>query len=34
MTPKDTGFFDEVVMIKYNSLNNQHIKLKIKGNVR
>ena len=34
MTPKDTGFFDEVVTIKYNSLNNQHVKLKIKGNVR
>lgn len=34
MTPKDTGFFDETVTIKYNSLNNQHVKLKIKGNVR
>ena len=34
MTPKDIGFFDEVVTIKYNSLNNQHVKLKIKGNVR
>lgn len=34
MTPKDTGFFDEVVTIKYNSLNNQHVKLKIKGIVR
>ena len=34
MTPKDTGFFDEVVTIKYNSSNNQHVKLEIKGNVR
>ena len=34
MTPKNTGFFDEVVTIKYNNLNNQHVKLKIKGNVR
>ena len=34
MTPKDTGFFDEVVTIKYNSINNQPVKAKIKGNVR
>ena len=34
MTPKDTGFFDEVVTIKYNSMNNQPIKGRIKGNVR
>ena len=34
MTPKDTGFFDEVVTIKYNSMNNQPVKVKIKGNVR
>ena len=34
MTPKDTGFFDEVVTIKYNSINNQPIKGRIKGNVR
>ena len=34
MAPKDIGFFNEVVTIKYNSLNNQHVKLKIKGNVR
>ena len=34
MTPKDTGFFDEVVKIKYNSINNQPVKVKIKGNVR
>ena len=34
MTPKDTGFFDEVVMIKYNSINNQPVKVGIKGNVR
>ena len=34
MTPKDTGFFDEVVTIKYNSINNQPVKVKIKGNVR
>ena len=26
MTPKDTGFFDEVVTIKYNSMNNQPVK--------
>ena len=31
MTPKDTGFFDEVVTIKYNSINNQPVKVKIKG---
>lgn len=34
MTPKDTGFFDEVVTIKYNSINNQPVKGRIKGNVR
>lgn len=34
MTPKDTGFFDEVVTIRYNSMNNQPVKVKIKGNVR
>lgn len=35
MTPKDTGFFDEVVTIKYNSINNkQPIKVSLKGNVR
>ena len=34
MTPKDTGFFDEVVTIKYNSINNQPVKVKIKGNVQ
>ncbi len=34
MTPKDTGFFDEVVTIKYNSINNQPVKARIKGNVR
>lgn len=34
ITPKDTGFFDEVVTIKYNSINNQPIKGRIKGNVR
>ncbi|WP_449039926.1 DUF1573 domain-containing protein [Parabacteroides goldsteinii] len=34
MTPKDTGFFDEVVTIKYNSINNQPVKVEIKGNVR
>lgn len=34
MTPKDTGFFDEVITIKYNSINNQPIKGRIKGNVR
>ena len=34
MTPKDTGFFDEVVTIKYNSINNQPVKVGIKGNVR
>jgi len=27
MTPKDTGFFDEVVTIKYNSINNQPVKV-------
>ncbi|WFE86599.1 DUF1573 domain-containing protein [Parabacteroides chongii] len=34
MTPKDTGFFDEVVTIKYNSTNNQPVKMKIKGNAK
>ncbi|MCD8138055.1 MAG: DUF1573 domain-containing protein [Parabacteroides gordonii] len=34
MTPKDTGFFNEVVTIKYNSINNQPVKGRIKGNVR
>ena len=34
MTPKDTGFFDEVVTIKYNSINNQPVKTKIKGYVQ
>ena len=34
MTPKDIGFFDEVVTIKYNSINNQPVKAKIKGNVQ
>ena len=34
MTPKDTGFFDEVVTIKYNSINNQPVKVKMKGNVQ
>ena len=34
ITPKDTGFFDEVVTIKYNSMNNQPVKERIKGNVR
>ena len=34
MTPKDTGFFDEVVTIKYNSINNEPVKVQIKGNVR
>lgn len=34
MTPKDTGFFDEVITIKYNSINNQPVKVGIKGNVR
>ena len=34
MTPKDTGFFDEVVTIKYNSINNLPVKIKIKGNVQ
>ncbi|MCS2891204.1 DUF1573 domain-containing protein [Parabacteroides faecis] len=34
MTPKDTGFFDEVVTIKYNSINNRPVKVGIKGNVR
>lgn len=33
IVPKSKGFFNEVVIIKYNSFNNQHIKLKIKGNV-
>ena len=31
MTLKDTGFFDEVITIKYNSMNNQPVKVKIKG---
>lgn len=34
MTPKDTGFFDEVVTIKYNSINNQPVKARIKGNAQ
>ena len=34
MTPKDTGFFQEVVTIKYNSINNQPVKIKIKGNAQ
>lgn len=34
MTPKDTGFFNEVVMVRYNSINNQPVKVKIKGNVQ
>ncbi len=34
MTPKDTGFLDEVVTIKYNSMNNLPVKVRIKGNVR
>lgn len=34
MTPKDTGFFDEIVTIKYNSINNQPVKVKIKGNAQ
>ena len=34
MTPKDTGFFQEVVTIKYNSINNQPVKVKIKGNAQ
>ena len=34
MTPKDTGFFDEVVTIKYNSTNNQPVKAKIKGYIQ
>ena len=34
MSPKDTGFFDEVVTIRYNSINNQPVKVKIKGNVQ
>ena len=34
MTPKDTGFFTEVVNIKCNSINNRPIKVKIKGHVR
>jgi len=34
MTPKDTGLFDEVVTIKYNSINNQPVKVKMKGNVQ
>ena len=34
MTPKDTGFFDEVVTVRYNSVNNQPVKVKIKGNAK
>lgn len=34
MTPKDTGFFDEIVTIQYNSTNNQPVKVKLKGTVR
>ena len=34
MTPKDTGFFDEVVTVMYNSINNQPVKVKIKGNAK
>ena len=34
MTPKDTGFFDEVVTVRYNSINNQPVKVKIKGNAK
>ena len=34
MTPKDTGFFDEVVTVRYNSMNNQPVKVKIKGNAK
>lgn len=34
MTPKDSGFFDEVVTIKYNSINNQPVKARIKGNAQ
>ena len=34
MTPKDTGFFDEVVTVRYNSINNQPAKVKIKGNAK
>ena len=34
MTPKDTGFFHEVVTIKYNSINNQPVKVRIKGNAQ
>ena len=34
MTPKDTGFFDEVVTIKYNSINNRPVKVRIKGNAK
>ncbi|WP_289004193.1 DUF1573 domain-containing protein [Parabacteroides sp.] len=34
MTPKDTGFFDEIITIKYNSMNNQPVKVKTKGNVQ
>ena len=34
MTPKDTGFFDEVVTVRYNSINNQPVKAKIKGNAK
>lgn len=34
MTPKDTGFFDEVVTIKYNGINNLPVKVRIKGNAK
>ena len=34
MIPKDTGFFDEVVTVRYNSINNQPVKVKIKGNAK
>lgn len=34
MTPKDPGFFDKVVVITYNSMDNQPIKVRIKGNAR
>ena len=34
MTPKDTGFFDEVVTIKYNSINNRPVKVRITGNAK
>lgn len=34
MTPKDTGFFDKVVTVRYNSMNNQPVKVHVKGNAR